>query len=509
MVASSEREMNKSESRSEPIGDSSPVFTTFVDGEAFVASGKSVPVINPANGKVWATAYIDGKLVHSAVQSASAAFTHGPWRAFTAAERAALLRNLANLIVGEAEQIAALESLANGKTVVATRAEIKATAEWYRYYASVLETWQSHQRELSATSDAHIVREPLGVVVAITPFNGAFSLGSWKIAPALAMGNTVVVKPPPEASASTIRLAQLALKAGFPKGVLNVLIGDAEIGQALISHDSVAMVSFTGSTAAARKIGEQVSGKLKRFVCEAGGKSAHIIFEDADLQSAVIAATQGVFSASGQTCVAGSRILVHSSIFHEFVDLYLASIRRLRLGDPASPSTHLGPIASSKQLARIQRLIDNAVVQGASILIGGTDAAIEGEGKGGFWFNPTVLTNVGPDAEIWQEEVFGPVAVLHAFETEDEAISLANSSPYGLAAGFWTRDVNRIRRVSRQLQAGTVWVNTYRAINVRVPFGGYKQSGIGRENGTEALDEFSQIKSVVIEYGPAKDPFGT
>lgn len=483
------------------------VFTSFIDGGALAPSGRALPMFDPATGMQWADSYLNADAVDAAVESGAAAFADDRWCSNTASERAKLLRKLADLIIENAQDLAALESLANGKPHSATVPEMRAAAQWYQYYASAIEVQGSQQRELSATSDALIVREPLGIVVAITPFNGALSLGSWKVAPALAMGNVVILKPPAEAAASSIELARLALAAGFPKGVLNVVIGDAEIGEKLVRHERVAMISFTGSTAVARAIGAIAGGQLKRFVCEAGGKSAHIVFEDADLQSAVIGATQGVFAASGQTCVAGSRILVHASVLDKFLELYLTAIRRLRLGAPESTSTHLGPIGSKRQLERIRGLVGDAIAAGARILIGGTSPPMEGAQKDGYWFEPTVVAEVGPTAELWNEEVFGPVAVVIPFDTEQEAVALANSSPYGLAAGFWTRDLARIRRVSRQLQAGTVWVNTYRAINVKVPFGGYKQSGIGRENGLEALDEFSQIKSIVIDHGPARNPF--
>ncbi|HSV84163.1 MAG TPA: aldehyde dehydrogenase family protein [Ramlibacter sp.] len=484
-----------------------PVFSAWIAGAARAPDGVATELVDPATGREWATAYSERGSVDPAVRSAHRAFTSSPWADFTAAERAALLRKLGVLIVAQAEEIGRLESLANGKPRAATLAEVRATAQWYQFYANAIEFHDGHQRTLSRSADALITREPLGVVAAITPFNAAFSLGSWKIAPALAMGNTVVLKPPHTAPASTLLLARLAIEAGFPPGVVNVVIGDADVGQALVAHELVAMVSFTGSTAAARQIGAVALSHLKRFACEAGGKSAHIVFEDADIDSAVIAATQGVFSAAGQTCVAGSRLLVQASIFESFLGRYLASVARLRVGDPAKEGTHVGPIASRQQLERIRQLVAGAVDDGARVVAGGGPVAMPAPHADGFWFAPTVLTDVGPSARIWREEVFGPVVLVHPFQTEDEAIALANDSEYGLAAGFWTRDLGRVRRVARRLQAGTVWVNTYRAIDVRVPFGGYKQSGIGRENGVEALAEFSQVKATVIDHAPAVDPF--
>jgi acyl-CoA reductase-like NAD-dependent aldehyde dehydrogenase len=490
-----------------PAAASMRTFASYVDGARLPCAGESTFLVDPATGKIWAQSCVDVAAVDLAVESAWTAFGRNDWQGLTSSERAVLLRRLGDLIEANAVELGALESLANGKPQANTIAEMRATAKWYHYYASAIEVRDSHQRELSRTADAFIVREPLGVVLAITPFNGALSLGSWKLAPALAMGNAVILKPPAEAPGSTVRLAELAIEAGLPPGIVNVVIGDAAIGKELVAHKKVAMVSFTGSTEVARKIGAQAGGALKRYVCEAGGKSAHIIFEDADLESAAIGATQGVFTASGQTCVAGSRILVHSSIVERFLELYGALVQTLRLGDPASPQTHLGPISSRRQLDKIRRMVDAAVTQGGRILFDGNLPSNESPGRDGFWFAPTVLGGIRPEMAIWKEEIFGPVSIVQPFDTEEEAISMANDSEFGLAAGFWTKDIHRIRRVSRRLQAGTVWVNTYRAINVRAPFGGYKQSGIGRENGVEALDEFSQIKSVVVEYAPAKNPF--
>jgi aldehyde dehydrogenase (NAD+) len=497
----------KTEARAKQETSFVPVFTSFVDGNALRASGNSVPLVDPATGQAWAYARLDPASADAAIVSSAAARDSGEWADLTGAERAALVRRLGDLIAANAEELGRLESLANGKPNRATFGEMRATARWYHYYASLIETHDSATREIGRSVEARIEREPLGIVVAITPFNGALSLGSWKLAPALASGNVVILKPPAEAPASSIRLAELAIEAGFPRGVVNVVIGDAAIGEALATHPDTAMVTFTGSTAVARQLGAKVVGAMKRFVCEAGGKSAHLVFEDADIGSAVIAATQGAFSATGQTCVAGSRLLLHASIADEFLERYQASISRLRIGDPKAADTHVGPVASARHLARIAGFVSGAVAEGGRVLVGGKSPEMQGPLAEGCWFQPTVIVDVTPDMRIVREEVFGPVVTVQTFETEDEAVALANASEFGLAAGFWTTDMRRIRRVSRKLKAGTVWVNTYRAIDVRIPFGGYKQSGLGRENGPEALDEFTQIKSVVVDYAPAIDPF--
>lgn len=484
-------------------------FTSFVEGAGIAESGQEVDLIDPATGSVWAKSFVDPDAVNAATASARAAFEREEWQVLAPAERAAKLRKLGDLVEANALRLGRLESLANGKTHGATEAEMKATAQWYRYFASALETHDQVLRTVTATLDAHIVREPLGVVVAVTPFNGALSLGSWKLAPALAMGNVVILKPPAEAPGSSIALAELAIEAGFPKGTVNVVIGDAGVSELLACHRDVQMVSFTGSTAVARVLGSKVTALMKKFVCEAGGKSAHLVFGDADLEGAVIAATQGAFSATGQTCVAGSRVLVQSDVFDEFIQRYVESVKRIRVGDPAAPATHLGPLASKRQYDKVREYIELAKAEGGRVLVDGTRPEVGSEFAGGFWVGPTVIVDVTPEMRVCREEIFGPVVIVQKFDDEDDAITLANGLEYGLAAGFWTRDYQRIRRVSRRLQAGTVWVNTYRAINQRVPFGGYKQSGLGRENGVEAMHEFSQIKSIVVEHGPVADPFST
>jgi acyl-CoA reductase-like NAD-dependent aldehyde dehydrogenase len=482
-------------------------FTSYIDGQALTASGTAIDLYDPSTGKSWARSVITPDAVDAAVSSASKTFSDSAWTVLAPAERAILLRKLGDLIAENAVELGKLESLANGKSHAATAAEMRATAQWYYYFASAIETRDDVYRTISRTAEANIIHEPLGVVVAITPFNGALSLGSWKLAPALAMGNTVILKPPAEAPGSSIRLAELAIEAGFPAGTVNVVIADVEASERLATHPLVQMVSFTGSTAVARVLGAKVAAGMKRFVCEAGGKSAHIVFEDADMDAAVIAATQGAFSGSGQTCVAGSRILVHSSIYDQFVERYIASVKRIRLGHPADAKSHIGPVANARQYARINDFVEEAVADGGKVVLGGNTPDLNNEFSGGYWVSPTVIVDVESNMRICREEVFGPVVTVQRFETEEDAIAIANGVEYGLAAGFWTKDIDRVRRVSRSLQAGTIWVNTYRAINLRVPFGGYKQSGIGRENGVEALQEFSQIKSVVIEHGPATDPF--
>lgn len=482
-------------------------YTSHTGGVRRTPAGTAVPLTAPATGRTWAHAHQDPDAVEDAVRGARAAFADPSWAALAGHARADLLYRLGDVLVAHADELASLETLANGKPLAATRAEVRALARWYRYFAATAETLQGASRPLSGTAQALISHEPLGVVAALTPFNGALSLGSWKLAPALAAGNTVILKPPPQAPASSVRLAELAREAGFPPGVVSVVIGGAEEGRKLVEHPDVAMVTFTGSTAVARTLGALAAGHMKRYVCEAGGKSAHIVFADADLGAAVTAARQGAFSAAGQTCVAGSRILVQREVYEEFLTRYTEAVGRLRVGDPRDPRTHIGPLASAGALARVESYVEDAVQHGAKALTGGRRAVVDDEAGNGFWYQPTVLVDAGPDLAVCREEVFGPVVTVHPFDTEDEAVALANSTEFGLAAGFWTRDSARAHRLAGRLEAGVVWVNTYRLLHWSVPFGGYKQSGLGRENGVEAVAEFLQTKSVITEHGTPADPF--
>ncbi len=480
--------------------------TSFVGGEAVPVSGEAAEVIDPSNGRAWAEVMIDRTLVDAAVSAADAAHREATWRQQPSV-RITVLRRLADLIDQSAKPIAEYETLATGKPIAATVAEVHYAATWYRYYASAIETEREELVAITPTKTAQILHEPVGVVGAITPFNGGFSLGSWKFAPALAAGNTIVVKPPVVSSASTLLLALLMNEAGVPAGVFNVVLGDAEVGDLLISDTRVGVVTFTGSTQVGQAIGAKVTGRMGRFVCEAGGKSAHIVMDDADLDSAVIAAAQGVFSGSGQTCVAGSRLLVHDAVYDEFTERFVQHASRITTGDPAQ-DVHLGPIATKKQYSRVVQLIDEAVAEGATVLLDGRTVEPIGGGEGGFWVGPTILAGLDRDANICRTEVFGPVVVIQRVASFDDAIEYANDSEFGLAAGIWTRSQARAHAASRRLEAGTVWVNTYRGMDWRTPFGGYKKSGIGRENGLESLNEFREVKTVVTDVAAAVDPFG-
>ncbi|QIZ38614.1 aldehyde dehydrogenase family protein [Saccharopolyspora sp. ASAGF58] len=466
-------------------------------------------LFDPATGRPWGSVSHDADLVGEAVAGARASHTGGEWRSLTHLQRADVLDAIGRGIDARVEEIAALESLANGKPLAATKAEVAVSARWWQYYAALLRTTREDRIAISATKEATLRREPVGIVALITPFNGAFSLGTWKLAPALAAGNTVIIKPPLNSPGSTIMLKRIVTEAGVPDGALTIVQGGVDVGQRLVEHASVDMVSFTGSTGAAMQVGMSVTGHLGRFVAEAGGKSAHIIFDDARLDDAVTAVVQGGFSATGQTCVAGSRVLVQRGAAEEFTAALLRRVSRLRVGAPTEDGTHLGPVASAQQLQRIQSLISQAIADGATVLAGGAEPPRMAAGlEGGYWVAPTVLRVADNSADICQTEVFGPVLTLTEFTTEEEAVAMANDSAFGLAAGCWTSDMARARRMSQSLDAGTVWINTYRGMDWQTPFGGVKQSGIGRENGIEGLREFQEVKAVVQDFAAAADPFG-
>jgi (Z)-2-((N-methylformamido)methylene)-5-hydroxybutyrolactone dehydrogenase len=458
---------------------------------------------NPYTGAAWAKIpRCDSRDVDAAVQAAHKSLTTGPWAEMSPTQRGALMRKLGDLIARDASKLATTEVRDNGKLFAEMQAQLNYIPQWFYYYGGLADKVQGTTLPLDKKGYfAYTRNEPVGVVAAITPWNSPLLLATWKIAPALAAGCTVVIKPSEFTSASTLELAALFEEAGFPAGVFNVVTGFGnEVGTPLVEHPLVSKVSFTGSDATGRLINEKAARLLKHTAMELGGKSPNVVFDDADLDQAVFGAISGIFAASGQTCIAGSRLLVHESIHDTFVEKLLSVARTAKMGDPMDPNTQVGPVTTPPQFQKVLDYIQIAQQEGATTVLGGTKGQVDGSG-GGWFVEPTVFTNVNNQMRIAQEEVFGPVLSVIRFKDEEDAIRIANGVRFGLAAAVWTQDIGRAIRMSERLQAGTVWVNTYRAVSFMAPFGGYKDSGLGRENGIDAIREYLQTKCVWINSG--------
>ncbi len=463
------------------------------------AGGGTMDVVNPATEEVVATVASAGREdVDAAVEAACRAF-NGPWSRLSARERGRLVWKLGERLLEQADEMARLETLHNGKPIFESRQiDIPAAAECYQYYAGWADKVQGETVPVKGDYFTYTLLEPLGVVAAIVPWNFPLLLASWKVAPALACGNTVILKPASQTPLTALALGRLALEVGFPPGVLNVVTGPgSSVGQWLVEHPGIAKIAFTGDTNTGRAIMRGAADTLKTITLELGGKSPNIVFEDADLDAAVRGATNGIFYGKGEVCAAGSRLLVQRSIKDAFLDKVAGRAKKMRPGDPMDPKTRLGAIASKGQFERVLRYIDTGRREGGVVLAGGGATDI-GTGKG-FFIEPTIFDRVAPDMTIAREEIFGPVLATIEFADEDEAIERANQSGYGLAAAVWTRDIKRAHYVARKLQAGTVWVNTYNAYDAAASFGGYKQSGFGRDLGEHALEHYTQVKTVWID----------
>jgi aldehyde dehydrogenase (NAD+) len=470
-----------------------------IDGCRVAAlSGRSFETLNPATGEVLArVAEAGAEDIDVAVRSARAAF-EGPWGQMKASERGALLLKLAELIRRDEAELARLESLDSGKPISAiARQDLPAVLDTLTYYAGMAD--KINGQVIPARPDAltYTVREPLGVVGAIIPWNFPLMIGMWKIAPALACGCTVVLKPAELTPLTALKIGDLALEAGFPVGVLNVVPGFGKVaGQALVDHPDVDKVTFTGSPVVGRQILQGAAGNLKRVTLELGGKSANIIFPDGDVDTAVKAAGSGIFFNTGQVCSAGSRILVHESIHDEVVERLAARAQSTRVGDPLETSTAMGPLVSEAQMNRVLNYIEIGRSEGASVVTGGVR-----RGSTGYFVEPTVFAGVRHDMRISQEEIFGPVAAVIPFKDDEDALRIANGTAYSLAAGVWTGDIARAHRFTKRLKAGTVWVNTYGPTDIRLPWGGARDSGFGREHGEAAIDNFTEPKVIWINTG--------
>lgn len=481
-------------------------------GGASVEAGNGgwIESLDPTTGAPWAEIpRCDPADVEAAVAAAQAAFDAPDWRGLSPTARGKLLWRLADLIERDAEKLARLEVRDNGKLFAEMHGQLRYIPEWYRYFGGLADKIEG---SVIATDKVdmfnYTLREPLGVIVMITPWNSPLLLLTWKLAAALAAGNTVVIKPSEHASVSTLAFVELFAEAGFPPGVVNTVTGFGhEIGDALVRHPQVAKIAFTGGDATGASVARNAADGIKPVSLELGGKSANIVFEDASLDDAVRGAIAGIFAASGQTCIAGSRLLVQQSIHDEFVEKLVDFARTARIGDPMDAETHVGPVTTRAQLDRVLEYIEIGKSEGAVCVLGGARPSDPALSKG--WFvQPTIFTGVDGQMRIAKEEIFGPVLSVIAFTDEEDAISKANDSIYGLAAGLWTQSMPRAIRMAARLQAGTVWVNTYRAVSYTSPFGGYKRSGFGRESGKRAIEEYLQTKSVWISYAEGfSNPF--
>ncbi|WP_123026586.1 aldehyde dehydrogenase [Mycolicibacterium stellerae] len=482
-------------------------FKMFIGGEFVSArSGKTFDTENPYLGRAWARVP-DGSSddVDLAVDAARSAL-QGPWGEATGFERSRLLRRLGDLVAANAERLARLEVADSGKLYREMIGQLNYLPQWYYYYAGLADKLEG--RTIPSDKPNFFVytrREPVGVVAAITPWNSPLLLLTFKLAVGLAAGCTFVIKPSEHSPAATLAFAELVDEAGFPPGVVNVVCGASrEVGEHLARHRGVDKVAFTGSTTTGRAVAKAAAENLNKVTLELGGKSPQIVFPDADLSAAANGLIAGVFAATGQTCMAGSRLIVHEDVHDGLIQLVAERARAIKLGDPNDADTEMGPVANRPQYEKVLGYLKTAVAEGATVAAGGGPSTEQG----GLFVQPTVFTDVTPDMTVVREEVFGPVLAAYKFRTEEEALALANDTPFGLAGAVWTSNVHLAHRVAAKLRAGTVWINAYRVLAPNVPFGGFGDSGLGRENGLEAINEYTENKSVWVELtGATRDPF--
>ncbi|MGA3211834.1 MAG: aldehyde dehydrogenase family protein [Terriglobales bacterium] len=467
------------------------------------ARDNTFATINPATGEVLTEiAQAGGADVDAAVSAARRAFDDlsGPWRKLSASERGRLLWKIADHLEKNIDELAELETLDNGKPIFESRyVDLPMVIDVFRYFAGWATKIHGETINTFESAFTYTLREPLGVVGAIVAWNFPLLLASWKLGPALACGCTMVLKPAEQTPLSALRFGELATEAGLPPGVLNIVTGGPDTGKALVGHPGIDKIAFTGSTSVGKEIVRNSADTLKRFSLELGGKSPNIVFADSDMDAAVKGAINGIFYGKGEVCSAGSRLFVESKAHDEFMDKLVARARKMQPGDPLDPKTRMGAIVSQEQMNTVMRYIEAGKSEGAQLLAGGNRVSV-GNGKG-FFLEPTVFGGVKNDMTIAREEIFGPVLAALSFDDLDQVAALANETAYGLAAAIWTRDIKKAHQLSRRLRAGTVWINTYGPMDAALPFGGYKQSGIGRELGAAALDHYTEVKSVWLNLG--------
>ena len=473
-----------------------------IDGHWLHETTDTLTSVNPATGAVnHEVAAATAAHVDHAVDAASRAAAAAPWRSLLPHQRAAILYRIAGLVTEHAERFARMQMIENGKVWSECTMQAKSAAGIFQYYAGVCETLGSELTPARGPYLSMTVHEPYGVVAAITPWNSPLTMEAQKVAPALAAGNAVILKPSELTPSPGLELGRVALEAGLPAGVLNVLPGTGDrTGAALIEHPGVKMASFTGGTASGKRIAAAAAAKLMPVALELGGKSPHIVFADADLDAAIAAVASGIFEGSGQSCVAGSRLFVQRAVHDHVLERLLGIARALRVDLPDAQGAQMGPLASFAHRTRIEQMVAAARAEGAKVLCGGGRPEEQRLSKGAF-YQPTVVAGIDNRASIVQREIFGPVLCVLAFDDEDDLVAQANDSAYGLAAGIWTRDFPKAWRVARRLDAGTVWINTYKQLSVSTPFGGFKDSGIGREKGVTGLRLYQQMKSVYVGLG--------
>jgi acyl-CoA reductase-like NAD-dependent aldehyde dehydrogenase len=468
--------------------------------EVEAASGERLSVVNPATGRVIAEVPAgDAEDVDRAVRAARTAFEDGPWPGMDGFERSRLINRFADLIDDGLDQLYVLETLNNGRPVVETRAQLARLAEWYRYAAALLLAQRDAVLPAKGNYVTYLERKPLGVCGLLTPFNHPMLILAQSLSGALAAGNTVVIKPSELTPLTTILLARIAAEAGIPDGVINVVTGlGPQAGAAIAAHPSVAKVNITGGEAAGRAVAAAAARRFAKVTTELGGKTPVVVFDDVDLERAVNGAAFAGFIAAGQTCICGSRMLVQERIYDEFVERLAAKASNIRLGDPSDPATQMGPVISRGRHENVLSYVEIGQREGATVATGGGAPELPAPFDGGYYVEPTVLGDVTNDMRVAQEEIFGPVVVAIPFSDEADAVSKANDSRYGLGAAVWTSDVARAHRVASRIESGICWINDHHRVEPSMPWGGTKDSGAGKECGTESFDDFSTVKAVIV-----------